>query len=101
IVQLAEALEIVGELRAMLGLAAREGVARRVVRVAQVIDARDKRAEDLAVADDAADRGAAEVDAVVALLAPDQPHPLALAAVAVIRDREIERRVDRLGARVG
>ena len=84
-----------------LRLAAREGVLRRIVRVAHVVHARHQRAENLAVADDAADRGAAEIDAVVALLAADQADALALAALAVVGDRELERGIHRLGARVG
>ena len=37
-----EALEIIGEIGAVLGLAAREGVLRKIVGMAQVIDARDE-----------------------------------------------------------
>ena len=87
--------------RAVLRLAAREGVACRVVRVRQVVDAGEQRAEHLAVADDAADRDAAEADAVIAALAADQPRARAFAARAVIGERDLERRVDRFGAGIG
>ena len=77
-----EPLQLVGELGAVLRLAAREGVAREVVGVADVVDAGEQRAEHLAVGDDAADRDAAEIDAVIAALAADQaearrPRPMA------------------------
>ena len=58
------------------------------------------RAEELAVVDHAADRDAAEADAVIALLASDQPLPRAFAAQAVIGDRDLQRGVDGLGAGV-
>ena len=58
-------------------------------------------AERLAVADDAADRDAAEVDAVIALLAADQARLRALALRAPVRARHLERRVGGLGARAG
>jgi hypothetical protein len=94
-------LEVVGQLRAVLGLADAEGVPCRVVRVPQVIDAAEQGAEHLAIRDDAADGDAAEVDAVVAALAPDEPGARALAARAVVGDRDLERRLDRLRSRVG
>ena len=94
-------LEVVGELGAVLGQAARERVLLQVVGVAQVIDAAHHGAEALAVAGDAADRDAAEVDAVVAALAADQPRALAFAAGAVVGDRHLQRGVDGLRARVG
>ncbi len=66
-----EALEVIGEFGAVLGLALREGVADGIMGVAQVVGARQLR-EDPAVRDDAADRDAAEADAMIAALAPDQ-----------------------------
>ncbi len=71
-----EALEIVGKLGAMLGFAAAEGVACEIVRVAAG-GRRLRRAapNHLAVVGDAADGGAAEVDAVIAALAADQARP--------------------------
>src|ERR1700735_5096591 len=51
----------------------------------------------LAGGDDAADRNAAEADAVVAALAADQAGARRLATHIVIGERDFERRVDRLG----
>ena len=58
-------------------------------------------AEELAVAGDAADGDAAEADAVIAALAADQALARALAADAVIGERDLERGIDRLRAGVG
>ena len=101
IVQREQALELVGELGAVRGLPSRERVPRQVVRVRGGGRRRRRRAEHLAVRRDAADRDAAEVDAVVAALAADEAEALRLAARAVIGERDLERGVDRLGARVG
>ena len=96
-----EALEIVGKLGAMLGLAAAEGVAGEIVGVAEMVDAGEQRAEPFAVVGDAADRGAAEIDAVIAALAADQPHLRGVALGPVIGERDLERGLDRLRAGVG
>ena len=101
IVQLANALQIVGELGAVRRLAAREGIARRVVRMADVVDPGDTRPEGLAVEGNAAHGHAAEVHAVIAALAADQPEALALAPGALVSQRDLERGVDRFGAGVG
>ena len=69
--------------------------------VAHVIDAGHERAENLAVADDAADRRAAEVDAVIAALAADQARAVALPAYPMVGERELQRRLHRLGAGIG
>src|SRR5206468_1786735 len=74
VVQDREPLQIVGKLRAVLRLAAAKGVARQVVRVAQMIDARHECAKRLAIGADAANRSAAEVYAVIAALAADKAH---------------------------
>jgi hypothetical protein len=66
-----------------------------------VIDARQLRAEELAVVHHAADRDAAEAHAVVAALAADEARARALATDAVVGERDLERGVHRLGARVG
>ena len=63
-----------------------------------MIDAGQQRAELLAVVDDAADRDAAEADAVIAALAADQPHPRRIAADIVKSQRDLERGVDRFRA---
>src|SRR5262245_31782512 len=96
-----QTLEIVGQLAAMLGLAAGEGVACQIVGVADMVDARQKCAKLLAVGDHAADRGTAEIDPVIASLAPDQPEARALAAGALIRDGDLERGFNRLRTGVG
>src|SRR5690606_33042362 len=69
--------------------------------MADVVDAGDARAEGLPVRPDAAHRHAAEVDAVVAALAADQPEALALAAGTVVGKRDLEGRIGRLGAGIG
>ena len=101
VVQRHETLEIVGKLGAMLGLAAAEGVAGEIVGVAKMVDAGEQRAEHLAVVGDAADRGAAEIDAVIAALAADQARLRRVALRPVIGERDLERGLDRLRARVG
>ena len=59
-----------------------------------MIDAGQQRAEMLAVGDDAADRNAAEADAVIATLAADQPGAGGLATDIMIGERDLERGVD-------
>ncbi len=93
-----QAVEFVGEMAAPFRLADGEGLLGAVIGRRQVIDAGDQRAEHLAVADDAADRDAAEADAVIAALAADQPHARGVAAHVVIGERDLERGVDRLRA---
>jgi len=100
-VQRDEALQRVGEVRAPLRQAAAEGVLLQVVRVRQVVHIRQQGAELLAVRPDAADRHAAEVDAVVAALASDQPHPLPVAAGTMVGERDLQRGIRALRARVG
>src|SRR6185312_14612151 len=101
IVQRHETLKIVGKLGAILGLAAAEGVTGQVVGMAKMVDAGEKSAEPLAVVGDAADRGATEVDAVIAALAADQADFRSIALCPVIGERDLERSLDRLGPRVG
>src|SRR5207302_2536831 len=74
------------------------GLLLSVIGVREVVDAGEQRAEMPAVVDDAADRNAAEADAVIAALAPDQPRAGAAALHAVEGERDLERGVDRLGA---
>ena len=100
VVQRDDALELVGEMRAPVRLALAEGLVLAVVGGRQVIDAGQQRAEEFAVVDDAADRNAAEADAVIAALAPDQAGARAFAAHVVIGERDLERGVDRLRAGV-
>ena len=63
-----------------------------------MVDAGQQRAEHLAVVDDAADRGAAKADAVIAALAADQADAAALAVDLVIGQRDLERGVGGLRA---
>ena len=96
------ALELVGELRAEIGLSPRKCIPGRIVRVPEVVHARHQHAAvGLAVRRHAADRHAADVDAVVRALAADEARTRALAPQAMVGDRDLERGVDRLGARVG
>ncbi len=90
-----EAIELVGQMRAPFRLADGEGLLLAIVSRRQMIDAGEQRAELLAVVDDAADRDAAEADAVIAALAADQPHARGVAAHVVIGERDLERGVDR------
>ena len=72
----------------------------RIVGVAQVVGAGQRR-EGAAVVDDAAHRDAAEADAVIAALAPDQPGAGALADRPLVGQRDLQRGVDRFRARAG
>ena len=96
-----EPLQVVRQVRAPFGLAAAEGLVLQVVGVADVVHAREQAAVEHAVLDDAAHGRAAEVGAVIAALAPDQAGLRALAAHVVIAERDLERGVGRLRARVG
>src|SRR5206468_4094377 len=91
---------IVGKMRAPFGLALGEGLFIAVVGVREVIDSAERSPEHLAVRQDAADRDAAEADAVIAALAADQAHARGLAAYVVIGERDLERGIDRLRARI-
>ena len=101
VVERDEAFEIVRQFRAVLRLAAREGVLRNVMRVAQMVDAGEQSAEHLSVAADAADAHAAEIDAVIAALAADQAHLGGVALGAMIGDRHLQCRLDRFRTGVG
>ena len=90
----------IGEFRAMRGLPPGERVAGEIMRMADMIDARKMRCERPAVVHHAADRHAAETDAVIAALAADQPRARALAAHAVIGERDLERGIGGLRARI-
>ena len=98
IVECDQALELVGERRAVFGLAARPGIAGEVVCMRQMIDSGQLGREELAVVDHSADGNAAEAHAVVAALAADQPRARSLAPHAVPRERDLERGVDRFGS---
>ena len=93
-------LQLVGELRARGRLPAREGAARRVVGMAQMVHAGQHHAVGLAVGGHPAHRNAGEVDAVIAALAADEARARALALQAMVGERDFQRRVHRLGARI-
>ena len=69
--------------------------------VPEMVDAVEKRAELFAVVGDAADRRAVEAGAVIAALAADEPDPVGRAALAVVGERDLERRVHCLGTGIG
>ena len=94
-----DALQLVGQLDAVLRLAPGEGVLRQVG-VRQVVDARQHGAEPFAIVDHAAHGDAAEADAVIAALTADEARARAFAAGAMIGERDLERAVDRLRAGV-
>ena len=75
-----QTVELIGQMRAPFRLAYRERLLGAIIGHRQMVDARQSHAELLAVVDDAADRDAAEADAVIAALAPDQPHARGIAA---------------------
>src|SRR5262245_62970347 len=70
IVQCDKTIEPVGEVCAPLRLADGEGLLLAIIGRRQMVYSGKERAELLAVADDAADRDAAEPDTVIAALAP-------------------------------
>ena len=100
VVQRDQALELLGEVGAVLGLAADIGVPGEVVRVRQVVHTRQTGAEPLAVVHDAADRDAAEAHAVIAAFTADEAGARAFAAGAVVGERDLERGVDGFGTGV-
>src|SRR6266851_695740 len=89
--QVDQPLQFVGEMRAIFRLALGEGLFFAVIGMGKMIDAGQQRSEHLAVVDDAADRGAAEADAVIAALAADQAAPGALAVELMIGQRDLQR----------
>ena len=94
-------LERVGEMRAVRGLSARVRIARRIVRVRKMIDCGQRlRRELLAIRFDAADGDAAESDAVIAARSADEANALRLSLRLPVRERDLQCRVDRLGAGV-
>ena len=93
--------EIVGEFGAVSRHLLGEGVAGEIVGVADMIDARQMGGESTAVVDHAADRHAAEADAVIAALAADQAGAGRLTGGALIGERDLQRGVGRFRARIG
>src|ERR1700691_4718995 len=87
-------------MRAPFRLADGERLMLAAIGCRQMIDAGQERAEEFAVVDKAADRNAAEADAMITALAADQAGPAALPADVVVGERDLERGVDRLRARI-
>src|SRR6266536_4719820 len=87
-------------MRAPVRLAFAEGLVLAIVGCRQMVDAGEQRSEEFAVVDHAADRNPAETDAVIAAFTPDQAGARAFAAHVVIGERDLERGVDRLRARI-
>src|SRR5438067_11845309 len=100
VVQRDDALKLISKMRAPLRLAFGEGLMLAAIGRRQVIDAAEKRAEEFAIVDDAANRNTAKTDAMIAALAADQPRAAALPAHIMISERNFERRVDRLRSRI-
>ena len=92
--------KLVGKVRAPFRLALGKGLMLAAIGRRQVVDTGEQRAEEFAVVDNAADRNAAEADAVIAALAADQARARAFAAHIVVGERDLERGVDRLRARI-
>jgi len=100
-VQGAKPFEVFGEFDAVLRQAAGKCVPLDVERMAKMIDARQQRgAEDFAIGHDAAYRHAAEIDAVIRAFTAYEPRTIAFATRAVKAKGDLERRIDRLRARV-
>ena len=100
VVQRDDPLERVGEMGAPFRLALGEGLMLAIIGRGKMIDAGQQRTEELAIVDHAADRNAAEADAMIGALAADQTLARALSAHVVIGERDLERRVAGLGARI-
>src|SRR2546429_3695350 len=84
-------------MRAPCRLSPGERVLLEAVRMLKMIDRRQQIAECLSVCRYAADRNSAEIRAVIAAFAPDQPAPRTFAARTMIGQRNLERGIDRLG----
>jgi hypothetical protein len=101
VVQGDDALQFVRQVRTVFGLAPGVGILFQVVRVRQMVDARQQRAIMLAVASDAADGNTAKTYAMVATLAADQADTARFAARLVVGQRNLERRIHRFRAGIG
>src|SRR6185437_15474224 len=90
-----ETIEFVGKMRTPFRLADRECLFLAIVGRRQMVDSGEQRTELLAVVHDPANRNAAETDAMISALAPDQPHARRIAPHIVIGERDLERGIDR------
>ena len=98
-VQIDEPRKVIGEVGAVRALAGRVQVLLQV-RVPHVHDAGDARTVLAPVVDDAGQRDAAEVDAVIRALARHEHRPARLSARLVVGERDLHRRVHRFRAGV-
>ena len=89
--QVDQPLHFVGEMGAIFRLALAERLFLAVIGGGEVVDAGEQGSEHLAVIDNAADRGTAETDAMIAALAADQPGAGALTVDLVIGQRDLQR----------
>jgi hypothetical protein len=94
-----DAGEAVGEVGADLRLATRIRLSRTRIGRGEAVD-REQRLEQIAVLRDAADRGAAEAGTVITAFVADEAGARALPGKLTISERDLERGVDGLGARV-
>src|SRR6266567_560457 len=86
-------------MRTPFRLALGKGLLLAIIGVRQVVDAAERRTEHLAIRHDAADRNAAEADAVIAALAADHAHARGFAAHVVVGESDFERCIN--GFRAG
>src|SRR4029078_4274780 len=98
VMQRDETLKLVREMRAPFRLALAEGLMLAIIRVREMIDAGEERAELFSVRAHAADGNSAEADAVIAALAADQADTRGLAAHIMIGERDLERGIGGFGA---
>ncbi len=101
IMQRNDAFQFIGQFAAVFRFAARVSILFQVVRMRQVVHARQHHAIRLAVAGDTTDRDAAEADAVIAAFAADQPGAARFTARLVIGQRDLQRGIHRFGTGVG
>eukprot|EP01022_Parablepharisma_sp_SALTPOND_P021543 TRINITY_DN427_c0_g3_i1.p1 TRINITY_DN427_c0_g3~~TRINITY_DN427_c0_g3_i1.p1 ORF type:complete len:877 (-),score=398.28 TRINITY_DN427_c0_g3_i1:14792-17422(-) len=102
IVQGDDAFQLIGQVRAVFGLALGEGVLFQVVGVRQVVHTLQQRgAEGLAVAADAPHRHAAEAHAVIAALASDHAGAGGVAGGAVIGQGDLDGGIHRFRTGAG
>ena len=97
-----ESFQIVGELSTVSGLAVRKGVARQILRVAQVCGVRQQRAlPGVAILGNATHRHATEPHAVIGAVPANEQIALRVATQTAVGERNFKRRIDRFGTGVG
>src|SRR4029077_3387016 len=96
-IEVDEALQVIGELRPLLGLADGETVLWQPG-MAHMGDTGQDGTEGLPVADHARQRDTADIDAMIGTLSADEALTLAFAAYPVIGEGDLDGRIDRFGA---